>query len=71
MGWINIIKPLLSTALSSSAGKKFLGTPGIDPGAAGCKAITLSIMLCGPHNVFFKRLLSHISNLYKNCVTLQ
>ena len=55
MGSINFVKPLLSTARSSSAvneprqhQEKFLGTPVINPGAAGCEAKTRSIVPCAP-----------------------
>ena len=63
MGLIDMIKSL-STILSSAFNKslqhqeknsqaeKFMGTPRIKPGAAGCKARTLSIMVCGPSTSF-------------------
>ena len=72
MGSIDIIKPL-STVLRSAVNnfhqhqeKKFLGTPRIIPGAAGCEARMLSIVLCGPLKLFYlvwKGVRGHFGNL--------
>ena len=63
MGSINLIKPLLPTAISSSAvdqpwqhqqyfhQKKTLGMPGIKSGSAGCETRMLSVVRCGPPDV--------------------
>ena len=60
MGLINVVKPLLSIAVplinlgNLKNSEKFLRMPGIEPGAAGCKAGMLSIALFDPLNVVIR-----------------